>query len=195
MRSSGSAWRHRPSGCAPIRISCQAACASVLPSRLPCSTSLTSSLPTSRRRRSTSRRRRRSFTNCSSCAAETGTALIWITHDLAVISEIAARVAVMYAGSIVEMGEVSQVLAHPLHPYTLGLLNSVPSRNRQARRLPQIPGSVQSALTAPGCRYAPRCARRTAACDASLPCLAPHGDRTARCVHPLPASELQGAAT
>jgi peptide/nickel transport system ATP-binding protein len=127
--------------------------------------------------------------------SETGTALIWITHDLAVISEIAARVAVMYAGSIVEMGEVSQVLAHPLHPYTLGLLNSVPSRNRQARRLPQIPGSVQSALTAPGCRYAPRCARRTAACDASLPGLAPHGDRTARCVHPLPASELQGAAT
>jgi peptide/nickel transport system ATP-binding protein len=126
---------------------------------------------------------------------ETGTALIWITHDLAVISEIATRVAVMYAGSIVEMGEVAQVLTHPLHPYTLGLLNSVPSRNRQARRLPQIPGSVQSALLAPGCRYASRCARRTAACDASLPILAAHGERAVRCLHPLAASELQGTET
>jgi peptide/nickel transport system ATP-binding protein len=125
--------------------------------------------------------------------AETGTAMIWITHDLAVISEIADRVAVMYAGSVVEMGEVSQVLAHPLHPYTLGLLNSVPSRNVGARRLPQIPGSAQLALAAPGCRFAPRCARHTVACDASFPSLVPHGSRTLRCLHPLPAAEFAGA--
>ena len=65
--------------------------------------------------------------------AETGTALVWITHDLAVVSGLADRIAVMYAGRIVEEGPVDAVLARPLHPYTRGLIGSAPSRTRGAR--------------------------------------------------------------
>ncbi len=71
---------------------------------------------------------------------ESGTALIWITHDLAVIAGLADDVCVMYAGKIVERGTVNQVLDSPLHPYTRGLLDSVPSRNRPGAPLRQIPG-------------------------------------------------------
>jgi peptide/nickel transport system ATP-binding protein len=118
------------------------------------------------------------------CAAN-GTALIWITHDLAVVAEIADRVAVMYAGSIVETGPADAVLSSPAHPYTAGLLASIPSNNRHQRRLPQIPGSVQSAATASGCRFAPRCAGRGAGCE-QLPELALVGaDRAVRCRYPL----------
>jgi peptide/nickel transport system ATP-binding protein len=116
--------------------------------------------------------------------SESGTALVWITHDLGVVSEIADRVAVMYAGSIVETGPAAEVLSQPGHPYTLGLLGSIPGNNRGARRLPQISGSVQSAYSAPGCRFAPRCAFQTPEC-AVLPALtgiAPR--RAARCIHP-----------
>ena len=70
---------------------------------------------------------------------ETGTALIWITHDLSVIAGLADDVAVMYAGRIVEYGEVDDVLDRPLHPYTYGLIGSVPSRNRRGVPLHQIP--------------------------------------------------------
>jgi peptide/nickel transport system ATP-binding protein len=125
---------------------------------------------------------------------ESGTALIWITHDLAVISEIADRLAVMYAGRIVEMGEAAAILARPAHPYTRGLLDSVPSRNAGARRLPQIPGSVQSAGAAPGCRFAPRCPRRSEACDAVPPLSTMHG-RTLCCFHPLAVSDFAQAAS
>jgi peptide/nickel transport system ATP-binding protein len=119
------------------------------------------------------------------CAASR-TALIWITHDLAVISEIADRLAVMYAGRIVEMGEAAQILDRPAHPYTRGLLESVPSRNAGARRLPQIPGSVQSASTAPGCSFAPRCAGRSEICDTVPPLSVVADSRSLRCFHPLP---------
>jgi peptide/nickel transport system ATP-binding protein len=114
-----------------------------------------------------------------------GTALIWITHDLAVIAEIADRVAVMYAGSIVESGPVDEVLGQPLHPYTARLLGSIPSLNRGSRRLPQIPGTVQSAFSRTGCRFAPRCGHATEVCDAPpverelLP------GHKVRCFHPL----------
>ncbi len=90
--------------------------------------------------------------------AETGTALIWITHDLSVIAGLADRIAVMYAGRIVEQGRIAQVIDTPAHPYTVGLLASVPSRNRETRLLPQMRGSIGSALAIPGCRFAPRCA-------------------------------------
>jgi peptide/nickel transport system ATP-binding protein len=116
----------------------------------------------------------------------TGTSFIWITHDLAVVSELADRVAVMYAGQIVETGEVDAVLAAPLHPYTRGLLDSVPSRNRGARRLPQIPGiAPRPGVAIQGCRFRPRCGRADAAC-AAMPELRPlEPGRAARCVHPL----------
>jgi oligopeptide/dipeptide ABC transporter ATP-binding protein len=119
------------------------------------------------------------------------TALIWITHDLAVIAEMADRVAVMYAGSIVESGPVEKVLGQPLHPYTAGLLGSIPSLNRASRRLPQIPGTVQSAFSRGGCRFAPRCGRATDVCDARPVERELVPGQNVRCFHPLSA----GAAT
>src|SRR6185295_16882866 len=100
-------------------------------------------------------------------AADTGTALIWVTHDLAVIAGLADRIAVMYAGRIVEQGPVDAVLNAPLHPYTRGLIGSVPSHAQRGAALTQIPGMAPS-LThlPPGCAFAPRCARADALCDA-----------------------------
>jgi peptide/nickel transport system ATP-binding protein len=72
-------------------------------------------------------------------ATETGMALIWITHDLAVVSSLADRIAVMYAGRIVEDGPAPRCSSAPLHPYTVGLIGSVPSRNRAARNSPRSP--------------------------------------------------------
>jgi peptide/nickel transport system ATP-binding protein len=118
-------------------------------------------------------------------AAETGTALIWITHDLAVIAGLADRVAVMYAGKIVEQGPVDAVLGAPLHPYTRGLIGSVPSQHRRGTPLVQIPGMAPSlARLPPGCKFAPRCTRADAACtvEPELMELAP--GRKARCWHP-----------
>ncbi len=116
---------------------------------------------------------------------ETGTALIWITHDLTVVAGLADRICVMYAGSIVEEGGVDDVLDRPLHPYTRGLIGSVPSRNRRSKKLYQIPGMTPSLLNLPpGCRFRNRCPRADEACTAmpELRELAP--GRAARCFHP-----------
>src|SRR5262249_28261821 len=87
-----------------------------------------------------------------------GTSLIWITHDLSVVAGLADRIAVMYAGRIVEEGPVDAVLDAPLHPYTRGLIGSVPSRNRRGDRLQQIPGMTPSPLALPeGCSFRLRC--------------------------------------
>ena len=103
-------------------------------------------------------------------AADHGTALIWITHDLSVIAGLADRIAVMYAGRIVEAGEAAAVLDHPLHPYTAGLIGSVPSRNRRGQKLRQIPGMTPSLLSLPeGCAFRSRCARADAACETQPP--------------------------
>ena len=120
-----------------------------------------------------------------SLCAESGTALIWITHDLAVVAGLADRIAVMYAGRIVEEGPVDALFARPLHPYTRGLIGSVPSRDRRGAPLAQIPGMPPSlAHLPPGCAFAPRCARADAACTAE-PAMVEH-DRggAARCWHP-----------
>ena len=88
----------------------------------------------------------------------TGTALIWITHDLSVIAGLADIVAVMYAGRIVEFGEIDDVLDRPAHPYTSGLIGSIPSRNQRGQRLQQIPGMTPSLLNLPaGCAFRSRC--------------------------------------
>ena len=117
-------------------------------------------------------------------AAETGTALVWITHDLAVVGGLADRLAVMYAGRIVETGDTDAVLDAPRHPYTVGLIGSVPSRNRRGRPLDQIPGMTPSMTNLPpGCAFAPRCPRATDACRA-LPELAAVRGALARCHHP-----------
>jgi peptide/nickel transport system ATP-binding protein len=116
---------------------------------------------------------------------ETGTALIWITHDLTVVAGLADRICVMYAGRDVEQGGVDDVLDHPLHPYTYGLIGSVPSRNRRGQRLHQIPGMTPSLLNLPaGCAFKTRCDRATAECN-SDPQLVEYGvHRRARCFHP-----------
>jgi peptide/nickel transport system ATP-binding protein len=101
--------------------------------------------------------------------AETGTAVIWITHDLSVVAGLADRAIVMYAGRIVEEGSIAAVIDHSAHPYTAGLLASVPHRNRDARNLPQIPGSIGEAHAIPGCRFAPRCRFVQPACEARPP--------------------------
>jgi peptide/nickel transport system ATP-binding protein len=116
---------------------------------------------------------------------ESGTALIWITHDLSVIAGLADEVCVMYGGRIVESGTVDEVLDRPLHPYTRGLLDSVPGRNPPGRPLPQIPGMAPGPLQViDGCTFRPRCSRASAACRAA-PALGDHASRRVRCFHPL----------
>lgn len=98
-------------------------------------------------------------------------AMLFISHDLAVVSQISHRIGVMYAGSVVEMGMARDVFLHPMHPYTRGLLNSVPTlRSDRAKPLQTIEGSVPavSALP-PGCAFEPRCASRIASCADALP--------------------------
>jgi len=117
---------------------------------------------------------------------ETGTALIWITHDLSVISGLADEVCVMYAGRIVESGSVDEILARPMHPYTRGLLDSVPSRNVPGRPLAQITGMTPSLLELrEGCAFRERCARASELCATSPAITLPAAGRTLRCVHPL----------
>ena len=122
--------------------------------------------------------------------AETGTALIWITHDLSVIAGLADRIAVMYAGRIVEEGPVEAVLGAPLHPYTRGLIGSLPTRQRRGAPLTQIPGMPPSPVDRPpGCPFAPRCARADAACVVEPAMVAFAPARAARCWHPYAAAE------
>lgn len=90
-----------------------------------------------------------------------GTAIILITHDLGIVAEIADRVAVMYAGQIVEQAAVTNLFEEPLHPYTQGLLNSIPVLGETQKRLDVIEGVVPSLIDLPpGCRFAPRCRPR-----------------------------------
>jgi peptide/nickel transport system ATP-binding protein len=116
---------------------------------------------------------------------ETGTAMLWITHDLGVVARIADRVCVMYAGRIVEDGPVATVLEHPSHPYTAGLIASIPGRQAKGTRLFQMPGTPMGSTTIEGCAFRPRCSRADQAC-ATLPALDRVAvDHLARCVHPL----------
>jgi len=99
---------------------------------------------------------------------ELGLALLFITHDLGVVARVADRVAVMYAGRIVEEGPMQQVLTGPKHPYTQGLLAASPTLEKRA--LTPIPGAVpQLTELPPGCAFAPRCASRRAECDVKVP--------------------------
>lgn len=115
-----------------------------------------------------------------------GTALVWITHDLGVIAELADQVAVMYAGKIVESGPVGQVLDAPAHPYTRGLLDSLPGAIQPGERLRQISGMAPSLSNRPaGCAFAPRCAQAQPQCSTSEPERTTVGARTYRCFAPL----------
>ncbi len=118
-------------------------------------------------------------------ARDTGTALIWITHDLAVVKDLADDLCVMYAGRIVEQGPVAEVIGSPRHPYTRGLLDSLPRGRASGARLTPIPGSTPPLMRLPaGCAFSPRCARATAVC-AEVPPLAEAQGRGHRCFHPM----------
>jgi peptide/nickel transport system ATP-binding protein len=121
---------------------------------------------------------------------EIGTSVLWITHDLAVVAELADRVAVMYAGRIVEIGPVDDILDRPRHPYTLGLLNSSAAMVEPGERLKQIDGVAPRIDLRPnGCPFRPRCERALPLCAEDDP--APHsqGERSFRCHNPVPQAE------
>ncbi len=127
-------------------------------------------------------------------AATTGTSLIWITHDLSVVAGLADDIAVMYAGRIVEKGAVSDVLDAPLHPYTSGLIGSVPSRNKRGEPLRQIPGMTPSLLNLPpGCAFRSRCPRAAEACMAEPAIEEIRPGREVRCFRPLTGTAEQAA--
>jgi peptide/nickel transport system ATP-binding protein len=122
-----------------------------------------------------------------------GTSIVMITHDLGVVADIADRVVVMYAGHVVETGTVDALFADPQHPYTLGLLGSVPRPDlgdaRAEERLVEIPGLVPT-LRAPAteCVFAARCPRADTPCREAMPELEPKpGGQHVACVHPGPA--------
>jgi oligopeptide/dipeptide ABC transporter ATP-binding protein len=102
---------------------------------------------------------------------ETGNSVLLITHDLAVVAQVADLVAVMYLGRIVERGNVVDIIKDPLHPYTFGLLRSLPGMSKNKDRLPSIPGSVPSLTDIPpGCPFHPRCEfAKQGLCDCGEP--------------------------
>lgn len=117
---------------------------------------------------------------------ETGTALIWITHDLTVVAGLADKLCVMYAGRDVEQGPIDDLLDSPLHPYTYGLIGSVPSRNKRGSRLYQIPGTTPSLLSLPsGCAFRERCEFANDDCNEQPSLTHIDNDRTVRCFNPV----------
>ena len=107
---------------------------------------------------------------------ELGMAVVIITHNMGVIAETADRVLVMYAGRIVEQAPVAELFDRPLHPYTRGLLECVPTLAQDRPRLVAIPGSLpEPARRPPGCRFSPRCSLCIDACRAAIPPLAERG--------------------
>lgn len=109
--------------------------------------------------------------------------LLYITHDLRVVYNIADRIYVMYAGVVAEQGNTSQIFHNPMHPYTQGLLASLPDRSRRGRRLHSIPGSVPDPARKPnGCPFHPRCPHVEPACRTAFPELCDYGSgHMARC--------------
>ncbi|MBW8847989.1 MAG: ABC transporter ATP-binding protein [Burkholderiales bacterium] len=113
---------------------------------------------------------------------EQGMGLIMITHDLAIVAEMAQRIAVMYAGQIVETGPVPDLFDAPRHPYTNALLAAIPEHNKGATRLSALPGIVPGALDRPaGCLLSPRCPRMQSRCVAERPAL----EGGVRCFFPV----------
>ncbi|MEM0908711.1 MAG: ABC transporter ATP-binding protein [Pseudomonadota bacterium] len=119
-------------------------------------------------------------------ARDFGTALVWITHDMSVVAGLVETMSVMYAGRIVETGKVDDVLDRPLHPYTRGLIDSVPEIGEEKSRLSPIPGMTPSLLSLPlGCAFNPRCPRATSICATAPKLLSYREAHLARCHHAL----------
>ena len=127
-------------------------------------------------------------------ARERNTALLLITHDMGVIAEITDRVAVLYVGRIVEIGRTADILQRPSHPYTVGLMHSIPRLGAQAARLRQMEGAMPRLSAAPWrhCAFSPRCPATIERCRASPPPLVPAGKTEAACFR---AGEVGAAAT
>src|SRR5262249_5287455 len=125
---------------------------------------------------------------------EHGTAVMLVTHDMGVIAETADRVAVMYAGRIVEIGPVQEVIHNPQHPYTTGLMGSIPSVGATEEKLPQIEGSMPR-LNAipPGCASTPRCRRVFDRCRTEKPPLMKADKTLAACWLHAPEMAAAGA--
>ena len=122
----------------------------------------------------------------NSLKKEIGMAVLLITHDLGVVAETAQYVAVMYAGKIVEQAPVKQLFAHPLHPYTVGLFESLPQIGGSQGRLRPIPGVVPSPLDLPpGCAFQARCFRAKKDCQQTPPWIAHQPGHWFRCWHPV----------
>jgi peptide/nickel transport system ATP-binding protein len=119
---------------------------------------------------------------------EAGVSLIWISHDLATVSVLASRLLVMYAGRLIEEGPTADVLRYPRHPYTKGLIDSLPSRAMPGQDLVQIPGAAPSLFALPqGCAFRVRCNHATEICG-TAPEQTKDASRTWRCHHPLGAA-------
>ena len=115
-------------------------------------------------------------------ARDHGTAVMLVTHDIGVIAETADRVAVMYAGRLVEIGAVADVIHRPQHPYTIGLMGSIPSLTGDADRLVQIDGAMPRLDAMPfGCAFHPRCAHAMPRCRDERPPLVTHGTTAVAC--------------
>jgi oligopeptide/dipeptide ABC transporter ATP-binding protein len=114
---------------------------------------------------------------------DTGIAIVFISHDLGVIAELAQSVVVMYAGQVVERATVEELFLSPRHPYTAGLINSIPAVGR-GRRLVSIPGNVPAPGSMPvGCRFHPRCAHESVGlCDVTAPELETSPEAAVRCL-------------
>jgi len=126
---------------------------------------------------------------------EHGTAVMLVTHDMGVIAETADRVAVMYAGRLIEIGSVDEVVRQPQHPYTQGLMASIPGIEQRLERLYQIEGAMPRLAAIPtGCAFNPRCPHAQERCRTERPDLLPAGGSRAACwlydpVNPLPVQE------
>jgi oligopeptide/dipeptide ABC transporter ATP-binding protein len=119
-------------------------------------------------------------------SAKTGTAVLLITHDFGVVNEVADRVAVMYAGQIVEEGTRVELLSRPRHPYAQGLLRSIPKAEARGTRLEEIKGAVPRPGHWPsGCRFHPRCPRAFAPCPVKEPARTAVSPTQAACCHLL----------
>jgi peptide/nickel transport system ATP-binding protein len=127
-------------------------------------------------------------------AREHGTSVMLVTHDMGVIAETCDRVVVMYAGRIVEVGPVQQVIHHPAHPYTRGLMGSIPAMDEDRERLAQIDGSMPRLNAVPaGCAFNPRCTRVMSRCREQRPDLLDAGLTRAACwLHDPSAPGLAG---
>jgi oligopeptide/dipeptide ABC transporter ATP-binding protein len=113
-----------------------------------------------------------------------GVSTLFITHDMGVVAQLCERVAVMYAGKLVELVPVAELFERPLHPYSQGLIAAIPTLDDERGLLPSIPGSVPNPLLPPsGCRFHPRCAFRTGLCEKEEPPLTEAGGRAVACHH------------